>query len=148
MRSAMCAFAGTTGRIQISKICALPRDVRVGEELEHPARERLDVGVVAVVDAADLADALVQAARSTMRCSPSQARATDSAAKSGCARVTSIGNPNEIAVARVSFSRISTSIPDGRVPRRPTRAAARARRAASRSAGLQRARPSRRARRR
>ena len=59
-----------------------------------------------------------------MRCSPSHARATDSAAKSGCARVTAIGNPNEIAVARVSFSRISTSMPDGRRPSTATGAAA------------------------
>ena len=72
----MCAFSGTTGRIQTSKICALPRDVRVGEELEHAARERLDVGVVAVVHAAHLADPLVEVRPVDERCSPSQARAT------------------------------------------------------------------------
>ena len=58
-----------------------------------------------------------------MRCSPSQTRATDSAAKSGCDRVTSIGKPNEMAVARVSFSMISTSIPLGRVAAHRRRAA-------------------------
>ena len=39
-------------------------------------------------------------------------------------RVTSIGNPNEMAVARVSFSRISTSFAAGRVPATLTRAVA------------------------
>ncbi len=38
----------------------LSRHVRVREELEHAARERFDVGVVAVVHAALLADAIVQ----------------------------------------------------------------------------------------
>ena len=50
------------------------------------------------------------------RCSPSHARAIESAAKSGCERVTSMGCPNEIAVARVSFSMIWTSSPDGFFP--------------------------------
>ena len=56
----MCALAGTTGRIQISKIWRLRATFGIGKELEHPARKRLDVGVVAVVDAADLANALVE----------------------------------------------------------------------------------------
>jgi len=37
----------------------------------------------------------------------------------GCERVTSIGWPNEMAVARVSFWMISTSRPAGRVARTP-----------------------------
>ena len=97
MRSDMCALAGTTGRIQTSKICRCRATFGIGEELEHPARKRLDVGVVAVVHAAHLADALVAAGPRRCGARPSQARAIDSAAKSGCARVTSIGKPNEIA---------------------------------------------------
>ena len=116
MRSAMCAFSGTTGRIQISKSCARRATFGLGEELEHAAGERLDVGVVAVVHAAHLADALVQVRRSRRGARRATMRATLSAAKSGCARVTSIGWPNEIAVARVSFSTISTAMPLADVP--------------------------------
>jgi hypothetical protein len=43
------------------------------------------------------------------RCSPRKLRAMVRAAKSGCERVTSMGWPKEMAVARVSFWRISTS---------------------------------------
>ena len=149
MRSAMCAFAGTTGRIQTSKICALARDVRVREELEHAARERLDVGVVAVVHAAHLADALVQLRPEASRCSPSQARATESAAKSGCARVTSIGKPErDRGRARVLLEDLHL---DARTARRLRRLDARragSLRAAAPAPTCSALRPSRRARRR
>ena len=113
MRSAMCALSGTTGRIQISKICALPRDVRVGEELEHPARERLDVGVVAVVHPARPRGCAGRGATATpgaRRARCGRPRARRSPARSGSR---AIGWPSEMAVARVSFSMISTSMPDG-----------------------------------
>ena len=63
MRSAMCAFAGTTGRIQTSKIWRWRATLGSGKNWNMPAREGLDVGVVAVVHAAHLADPLVQLAR-------------------------------------------------------------------------------------
>src|SRR5207249_2938192 len=42
---------------------ALPGDVGVGKETEHAPGERLDVGVVAVVDPADFSDALKEPPR-------------------------------------------------------------------------------------
>jgi hypothetical protein len=94
----------------------LAAQVRAREELEHPAREGFDVGVVAVVHAAQFADALVQVGvRGAVLAQPGLGQPQGREVRVRT-RLTAIGRPKEIAVARVFFSMISTSRPCGLRP--------------------------------